>query len=90
MTSNTLQREERLAEIERWILAKNKETSPELMTIDPELDLIKSGLINSLSFVELVFLIGQLTGRKPEVHKLAAHQFQSLRAIAENFLDEAV
>lgn len=89
MTSNVVQREAQLADIEKWILARNKETNPELTRIDPELDLIANGLINSLSFVELTFLIGKLTGRKPDVAKLAADQFMTLRRISESFLDPA-
>lgn len=89
MTSNVLGRQEQLAEIERWILTRNNESAPTLTRIDPELDLIAAGLINSLSFVELTFLIGQLTGRTPDVQKLQAQQFRTLRAIESNFLATA-
>jgi hypothetical protein len=90
VTSHVLGRREQLAQVERWILNRNKESAPTLDQIDPELDLIASGLINSLSFVELTFLIGQLTGRTPDVHKLHAEQFRTLRAIEEHLLDAPV
>jgi len=76
MTTPVTQHQERLAEI-----------SPQLVRIDPDLDLIATGLINSLSFAELTFLIGKLTGRRPEVAKLTADQFRTLNRISESFLD---
>lgn len=89
MSSNVDQRAARLAEIENWILARNAQNNPDLTTVDPDLDLIASGLINSLSFVELTFLIGKLTGRRPDVEKLTADQFRTLNRISESFLDPA-
>ena len=87
MTSKVVGRQAQLAEIERWIRDRNKESRTDLTSVDPQLDLIATGLINSLSFVELTFLIGQLTGRQPDVQRLTAQQFRTLDDIAENFLD---
>jgi acyl carrier protein len=89
MTFSLTQQRAALAEIEQWIIARNVETAPELTRIDPDLDLIASGLINSLSFVELTFLIGKLAGRRPEVASLRADQFQTLNRISESFLGPA-
>jgi len=74
-----------IAEIEKWLLVKSAASGRELESIDPDLDLIASGVVTSLSFVELTFLIGQLTGRTPDVRKLGADQFRTLRRIAESF-----
>lgn len=89
MAPDVDQRAALITEIENWILARNAQTNPDLTAIDPDLDLISSGLINSLSFVELTFLIGKHTGRKPNVEKLSADQFKTLNRISESFLDRA-
>lgn len=84
MTADITGRSSQVAEIERWLLARDKDRR--LDRIDPDLDLIAAGLINSLSFVELTFLIGKVRGRPVEIDKLAAAQFQTLRRISESFL----
>jgi hypothetical protein len=89
MGSQVDQRRAQLTEIENWILTKNAANQPDLTAIDPDLDLIKSGLISSLHFVELMFLIGKLTGRRPAMEKLTADQFRTLNRIDESFLEPA-
>jgi hypothetical protein len=85
VTADITGKSTQLAEIENWILARDKDRR--LTAIDPDLDLIAAGLINSLSFVELTFLIGKVRGRPVGVGNLAAAQFQTLRRISESFLD---
>ena len=87
MTLSATQQQAALAQIQQWILARNIDTAPHLTHIDPDLDLIANGLINSLSFVELTFLIGKLTGRQPDAGSLKADQFQTLGRIAQTFLE---
>ncbi|MFI6444914.1 acyl carrier protein [Kitasatospora sp. NPDC050543] len=71
-----------LAEVEEWILARNEGVSG----VGPDTDLIEGGLLTSLSFVELTFLLGRITGQKLRVDELHIDQFRTLRAIGDNFL----
>lgn len=70
-----------LANVIKWILDKH----PERSTIDPTEDLIENRLVDSLSFVEFVFLIEQESGASIDVENIDIDQFRSLTAIDAAF-----
>ncbi|HEX8936530.1 MAG TPA: acyl carrier protein [Pseudonocardiaceae bacterium] len=78
MTTST---ETRLGNVIQWILAKN----PARSSIDPSEDLIVNRLIDSLSFVEFVFLIEQESGASIDVENIDLEQFRTLNAIERAF-----
>lgn len=80
MTTST---ETRLGNVIQWILAKN----PARSSLDPSEDLIVNRLIDSLSFVEFVFLIEQESGTSIDVENIDLEQFRTLNAIARTFFD---
>lgn len=63
--------------IANWILAKH----PDRTSIDPGEDLIVNRLIDSLSFVEFVFLIQQESGAVIDMENLDLADFRTLGAI---------
>jgi acyl carrier protein len=70
-----------LPSITQWILDKH----PERTSIDPEEDLIVNRLIDSLSFVEFVFLIEQESGASIDIENIDLEQFRTLGAIEKAY-----
>jgi acyl carrier protein len=74
----------RLGEIEQWLLERAKVVEGvQLDAIDPDLDLVDSGLIDSLRLVEFAYLVGRLTGRRLDPTELKLDQFRTLHKIGE-------
>ncbi|WP_248965818.1 acyl carrier protein [Sphaerisporangium perillae] len=74
-----------LESIRQWILARN----PELPGLDPDHELIDSRLIDSLSFVEFIILVEELSGRTLDVATLDLDDFRSLASIERGFFTGA-
>jgi acyl carrier protein len=73
-----------LGEIEQWLLERAKRIEGvRLDAIDPDFDLVDSGLIDSLRLVEFAYLVGRLTGRRLDPRELKLDQFRTLRKIGE-------
>lgn len=64
-----------------WILAKH----PERSQIDRDEDLIVNRLIDSLSFVEFVFVIEESSGVAIDVDDIDLDEFRTLAAIDNAF-----
>ena len=69
-------------EVKRWLL----ERKPEVGDLGPDFDLIDNRVIDSLSFLELVYFLEELTGRELQATAETVHQFRTLRAIQGNIL----
>jgi acyl carrier protein len=72
-------------EVRDWILRKHPETE----SIDPDLDLIENRLIDSLSFVEFVFVIESASGVSIDVENIDVGDFRTLAAIEKKFFSPA-
>jgi acyl carrier protein len=70
-----------IASVTAWILAKH----PDRGSIDPAEDLIANRLVDSLSFMEFLFLIEQESGRSIDVDEIDLEQFRTLKAIEQTF-----
>lgn len=68
-------------DVRDWILAKHADRS----SIDPNEDLIENRLIDSLTFVEFVFVIEQASGAVIDVDTIDIADFRSLGAIEKAF-----
>ena len=68
-------------EIRSWILGRH----PERQTIGPEENLIESRLVDSLTFVELVYVIENATGVEIDFDSIDIPDFQTLSAIEKAF-----
>jgi acyl carrier protein len=71
-----------IQQVKDWILKRH----PEREDIPADLDLIENRLIDSLSFVEFVFLIEQLSGRSIPMDGIDVEEFRYLKVIDERFL----
>jgi acyl carrier protein len=80
---------ETASEIERWLLARARALGHENLTdIDPDLDLIENGLLDSLRLVEFAFLLHRASGRRIDPQNLNLAQFRTLRTISDTFLSD--
>ncbi|MER7083192.1 hypothetical protein SAMN05421805_10782 [Saccharopolyspora antimicrobica] len=65
-----------------------RERNPKLGELPADLDLIDSRAINSLAFVEFIFLLEELTGDSIDPEDLDLDDFRTLNAIAARFFDQ--
>ncbi|MEU6353801.1 phosphopantetheine-binding protein [Streptomyces sp. NPDC047072] len=68
--------------IRQWILAKHEDRTD----IAPDEDLIEKRLVDSLSFVEFVFLIEETSGQEIDMDNLDLGEVRTLAAIEKRFL----
>lgn len=73
-----------LQQVKNWILERH----PEREDIAPDLDLIENRLIDSLSFVEFVFLLEQECGRSIQMETLEVDEIRTLAAIEKHFFTD--
>jgi acyl carrier protein len=78
----TEQKTKQIDIIKDWILAKNEGRAE----IAPDDDLIDNRLVDSLSFVEFVFLIGETSGVEIDMDSLNIEDLRTLSAIERCFL----
>ncbi|MGW5271514.1 acyl carrier protein [Streptomyces sp. NPDC004044] len=70
-------------EIINWIRSKNPDLDGE---ISGDTDLIESRLIASVSFLEFIGLLEDLSGKSIDVGSLSVADFRTIDRISENFL----
>jgi acyl carrier protein len=58
---------------------------PELTSIDPDLDLIENRIIDSLSFVNFLYVLEEQTGQAISLDEVSPEDFRTLRRIRERF-----
>ncbi|MFE9611270.1 phosphopantetheine-binding protein [Streptomyces sp. NPDC006012] len=68
-------------EVRSWILKRH----PERQVIDAEENLIQTRLVDSLTFVELVYVIENATGVEIDFDNIDIQDFQTLAAIEKAF-----
>lgn len=68
--------------IKEWILSKNEGRTD----VDADEDLIENRLVDSLSFVEFVFLIEETAGVEIDLDSLDINDVRTLDAIKKRFL----
>lgn len=73
----------RLASVKDWLLGRK----PELSDLDLDFDLIENRVIDSLSFLEFVFFLEELTGRELQTTAETVNAFRSLQSIQREILD---
>jgi acyl carrier protein len=70
--------------VRNFILERN----PKLSDLGNDLDLIDSRAINSLAFVEFIFLLEELTGEQIDPEELNLDDFRTLDAIEARFFKQ--
>lgn len=74
----------KLDRIREWILARH----PQGADVGIDIDLIRSGLVDSVSFVEYVLVIEDVCGQEIEINESILERVRTLRNVAENFLGD--
>ena len=85
MTTRSSERLQPCEQLERWLLALERNASAG--RIDPDADLIDGGIIDSLEFVNLLLFVEELRGRPIGSSEIRLESFRTLRRIAEAYLD---
>ncbi|WP_326618795.1 acyl carrier protein [Streptomyces decoyicus] len=70
--------------VREFIVGRN----PQLDQLSDDLDLIDSRAINSLAFVEFIFLLEELTGESIDPEDLDLDDFRTLGALNARFFKE--
>lgn len=70
--------------VREFVLGRN----PQLGQLDNDMDLIDSRAINSLAFVEFIFLLEELTGESIDPEELDLDDFRTLNAIEARFFKQ--
>ncbi|MCT6776412.1 acyl carrier protein [Streptomyces rubiginosohelvolus] len=73
-----------MQDVRAFILERN----PTVGTLTPQMDLIDSRAINSLAFVDFIFLLEELTGELIDPEDLDLDDFRSLDAIEARFFKQ--
>ena len=70
--------------VREFILGRN----PKLSELDNEMDLIDSRAINSLAFVEFIFMLEESVGEPIDPEELDLDDFRTLNAIEARFFTQ--
>ena len=60
---------------------------PDLGSIDPDYDLIDNRVLDSLGFVNFLYVLEEQTGREITLDTVSPEDFRTLRRIRERFFD---
>lgn len=60
---------------------------PDLGSIDPDLDLIENRVLDSLGFVDFMYLLEEHTGEQVSLDTVCAEDFRTLNTIKARFFD---
>ncbi|WP_371482687.1 acyl carrier protein [Kitasatospora sp. NBC_00315] len=72
-------------DVRDWILGRH----PDRVSVAPDENLIESRLVDSLSFVELVYVIESASGTEIDFDSIDIQDFQTLSAIEKTFFAPA-
>lgn len=67
-----------------YLLAKR----PDLTTIDYDLDLIENRILDSLGFVNFIYVLEEQTGSEIDMETLTPNDFRTLNIIKVRFFDD--
>jgi acyl carrier protein len=70
-----------------FVVSYLKSKRPELDHIDPDLDLIENRILDSLGFVDFLYLLEEHTGREISLDTVSAEDFRTLNKIKARFFD---
>ncbi|MFC1408873.1 acyl carrier protein [Streptacidiphilus sp. N1-12] len=72
-----------MKQIAEWIQTKNPGLDREP---DPQEDLIEGRLIDSLDFLEFIYLLEEVSGRTIDLQEVSVDDFRTLERIEQRFL----
>jgi len=74
---------ENITKIKDWVKSKR----PDIGEIEEDYDIISNRIIDSLLFMELVYLIEHLSGKEIDFSNLSVEDFSTLNNIKINFFN---
>lgn len=77
--------EDMLEQVRAWLLARK----PEMVEIDLDFDLIENRIVDSLSFIEFLYFLEELTGHNLQTEAQSVATFHTLRVIRDNIISRA-
>ena len=83
MSQPALELDELITLVTKWVGDKAAELSGESAAIDPELDLLGSGTLDSMAFIQLAGYIEELTGRELDLLEIDPEDFVRVRGLCE-------
>jgi acyl carrier protein len=61
---------------------------PDLTSIDPDLDLVENRILDSLGFVNFLYVLEEQTGEEILMENVKPSDFRTINAIRRRFFDE--
>ena len=61
---------------------------PDLTSIDPDLDLIENRVLDSLGFVNFLYVLEEQTGQEILMENVTPADFRTINAIRKRFFDD--
>ncbi len=83
-TSTDTSTTDKIAAVVAFLLERN----PELTELDPDRDLIESRILDSLGFVNFVYLLEELTGQEIPLDQTQADDFRTINRIKARFFHD--
>lgn len=83
MTTLTNTKPDILNYLASWLLKLDR--NAEIDSIDPDEDIVESGLIDSLEFVNFLFIIEEKRGAEIPASRLKLEKFKTLNSIVANY-----
>jgi acyl carrier protein len=71
----------------RFIVDYLKSKNPALTDVDPDLDLIENRVLDSLGFVNFLFVLEEQAGAEIALEDVVPDDFRTVRTIARRFFD---
>ncbi|WP_223199545.1 hypothetical protein [Solihabitans fulvus] len=71
------------------IVAYLLQKRPDLTTIDHDLDLIENRILDSLGFVNFLYVLEEQTGREIALEDVTPEDFRTVKSIKARFFDAA-
>jgi acyl carrier protein len=69
----------------KYLLAKR----PDIGTLDHDLDLIESRILDSLGFVNFLYVLEEQIGREIDMENISPNDFRTINRIKARFFDDA-
>lgn len=82
-----VQHEELVLQIKDWVRSSPQATIPAKTVLSEETDLIASGILDSMGFIELLVFVESVTGQKIDLSGLDSDKFTSIEGLSRSILN---
>lgn len=82
----TMREDELLGQIRQWISQNHQSTAADTLDLSDGTDLIASGLLDSMAFIELIVFVETLTEAKIDLSDIDPAEFTTIRGFCKSVL----